>query len=157
MVQFFFPCSLNYLNYMMPDIFIYLLLLLSAICHHDINKQNINEFYPYVVVFLLRCILQKFLNVLILSKQTTVHDALIQVHWVFFRVYVTQNNSMIYTLYSQTCIKRSWPLGQRQSDLLRKAISWKRFNSYEIFCDGTSRRWPIDTGDCLIEVTKWAG
>jgi hypothetical protein len=35
--------------------------------------------------------------------------------------------------------------------------SWKSFNSYEIFYDSTRKRWPFNTGDCLIEVPTWAG
>ena len=31
------------------------------------------------------------------------------------------------------------------------------FNSYEIFYDRTRKMWPFNTGDCLIEVTTWAG
>jgi len=29
--------------------------------------------------------------------------------------------------------------------------------SYEIFHDMTRKMWPFNTGDCLIEVTAWAG
>ena len=39
--------------------------------------------------------------------------------------------------YSQTCIKR--------------------FNSCEMFYEGTRKMCPFTTGDCLIEVTTWAG
>ena len=59
-------------------------------------------------------------------------------------------------IYSQTCIKRS-PLGQRKSGLIRQVTSLKRFNSYEIFYDRTRKMGPFNTGDCLIEVTAWAG
>jgi hypothetical protein len=48
-------------------------------------------------------------------------------------------------------------LGQRISGLIRQVTSWKRFNSYEIFYEKTRKRWPFNTGDCLIEVTSWAG
>ena len=50
-----------------------------------------------------------------------------KISWEIFN-YGIKNISMI---YSQTCIKRS-PLGQR-------------------------KRWPFDTGDCLIQVTAWVG
>ena len=33
----------------------------------------------------------------------------------------------------------------------------KEVNSYEIFYDRTRKRWPVNAGDCLIEVTLWAG
>jgi hypothetical protein len=29
------------------------------------------------------------------------------------------------------------------------------FNSYEMFYDRTRKRWPLNTGHCLIEVTTW--
>jgi hypothetical protein len=48
--------------------------------------------------------------------------------------------------YSQTCIKRSWPLGQK------KTWPYKRFNSYKVFYDRAIKWWPFNTGDCLIEV-----
>ena len=38
-----------------------------------------------------------------------------------------------------------------------KVAFQKRFNSYEIFYDGTRKGCPFNTGDCLIEVTSWAG
>ena len=31
------------------------------------------------------------------------------------------------------------------------------FNSNKIFYDRIRIRWPFNTGDCLIEVTAWAG
>ena len=34
--------------------------------------------------------------------------------------------------------------------------SKKRFNSYEVFYDRTGKMWPLNTGDCLIEVTTCA-
>ena len=52
-------------------------------------------------------------------------------------------------IYSQTCIKWS-PVGQRQSGFICQV-------TYEIFHDKTRKRWPFNTGDCLIEVTSWAG
>ena len=58
--------------------------------------------------------------------------------------------------YSLTSIKRS-PLGLRKRGHIRQVSSSKRFNSYEIFYDRTRKRWPFNTGDCLIEVTAWAG
>jgi hypothetical protein len=64
--------------------------------------------------------------------------------------------SFVKTDISQTCIKRS-PLGQRKSGLIRQVTSKKRFNSYEIFYDRTRKRWPINTGDCLIEMASRAG
>jgi hypothetical protein len=30
-------------------------------------------------------------------------------------------------------------------------------NSYELFYDRTRKWWPFNTGDCLIELTAWAG
>jgi hypothetical protein len=48
-------------------------------------------------------------------------------------------------------------LGQRKSGLIRQVTSKKRLNSFEIFYDRTRKRWPVNTGDCLIEVTAWAG
>jgi len=62
----------------------------------------------------------------------------------------------IFSKCSPTCIKTS-PLEQRKTVFLRQVTSWKRFNSYGIFCDKTRKRLPFDTGDCLIEVTAWAG
>ena len=52
-------------------------------------------------------------------------------------------------IYSQTCIKRS-PLGQRKSGLIRQVTSWKRFISHEILYDRTNKRWPLNTGDCMV-------
>jgi len=49
-------------------------------------------------------------------------------------------------VYSQTCIKRS-SLGQRKSGLLLFKKR-KRFNTYDM----TRKRFPFNTGDCLIEV-----
>ena len=54
------------------------------------------------------------------------------------------------------CIIRS-SLGQRKYCLIRQVISSNRFNSYEIFYDRTSKMWPLNTGDCLIEVTTRTG
>jgi hypothetical protein len=31
------------------------------------------------------------------------------------------------------------------------------YESYQIFYDMTRKRWPFNTGGCLIEVTTWAG
>jgi hypothetical protein len=42
------------------------------------------------------------------------------------------------------------------SDLLRQVTSSKRFNLYENFYDRTIKRWPFNTGDCLIDVTTLA-
>jgi hypothetical protein len=39
----------------------------------------------------------------------------------------------------------------------RENTSLKRFILYEIFYDETRKRWPFNTGDCLIEVTTKAG
>ena len=58
--------------------------------------------------------------------------------------------------YNETCLKRS-PLGQRKSGLIRQVTTLKRFNSYDIFYDRTRKKCPFNTGDCLIEVTTWAG
>ena len=52
--------------------------------------------------------------------------------------------------YRQTCIKRSH-LGQRKNDLIRQVTSLKGFNSYEMFYDGTRKKWPFNTGDCWIK------
>jgi hypothetical protein len=46
-------------------------------------------------------------------------------------------------------------LRQRNGGLIRQVTSLKSFNSYEIFNDWTS--WPFNTGDCLIEMSAWAG
>ena len=48
-------------------------------------------------------------------------------------------------------------LGQRKIGLLIQTTSWKGFKSYDIFYDSIRKRWPFNTGDCLIEVTAWAG
>jgi len=56
------------------------------------------------------------------------------------------------SIFSETCIKRS-PLGQRISVLIRLVTSLKSFNSYEIVYDRIRKKIPINTGDCLIEVT----
>jgi len=63
------------------------------------------------------------------------------------------SNKMI---YSQTFIKKS-PLGQRNSGLIRQVTSHNRYNLNEIFYDRSRKRWPFNTGDCLIEVTTWEG
>ena len=47
-------------------------------------------------------------------------------------------------------------MGHRKSGLIRQVTSLKRFNSYEIFYDGTRKGWPFNTGDCLIELSAWA-
>jgi hypothetical protein len=47
-------------------------------------------------------------------------------------------------LYNQICIKRS-PLGQRKNGFIRQVTTYKRFNSYEIFCDRTRKRLPFNT------------
>jgi len=42
----------------------------------------------------------------------------------------------------------------KTGDLLKEIpLIW----SYEIFYDNTSKRWLLNTGDCLIDVTAWAG
>ena len=46
---------------------------------------------------------------------------------------------------------------QEKSDLIRQVTSLKRLNSYEIYYDKTRKKWPLNTGDCLIQVTSWAG
>ena len=40
-----------------------------------------------------------------------------------------------------------------------KKITYRqtRIHSYEIFCASTRKRCSFNTGDCLIEVTAWAG
>ena len=57
----------------------------------------------------------------------------------------------ILSSYSQTSIKRS-PFGWKSS-LLWQMTFYKRFNSNKIFYDRTGKRWPLNTSDCLIEVT----
>jgi hypothetical protein len=37
------------------------------------------------------------------------------------------------------------------------SINCMRFNSCEIFYDMTRKKGPLNTGDCLIEVTAWVG
>ena len=59
-------------------------------------------------------------------------------------------------IYSQTCIKSS-PSRQRKYGLIRQVTHFKRFMSYEIVCNRTKNWCPFITGDCLIEVTAWAG
>ena len=34
---------------------------------------------------------------------------------------------------------------------------YSQTNSYEIFYDSTRKRWSLNTGDYVIEVTAWAG
>ena len=46
---------------------------------------------------------------------------------------------------------------QTKSGLIRQMTSEKRFNSYEIFYDKTSKGWPSNIGYYLVEVTLWAG
>jgi hypothetical protein len=60
-------------------------------------------------------------------------------------------------IYSQTCIKRSWPLGQRKGGLLRQ-VTFKRGSIHMKF----SMTWQeicdlFNTGDYLIEMTIWEG
>ena len=56
-------------------------------------------------------------------------------------------------LYSQICIKRS-PLGKEKLSFKTGDLS---FHSYELFYDRTRQMWPFKIGDCLIQVTTWAG
>ena len=58
--------------------------------------------------------------------------------------------------YSQTCSKRpqfehrkKW--SSKTGDPLKKAQFIRSFN------DRTRKRWPLNTGDCLLEVTSWEG
>ena len=71
-------------------------------------------------------------------------------------VYIFHSSKFYSWINSRTCIKRS-PLGRRKSGCIRQVTSKKRLNSYEIFYDRTRKMWPFNTGDCLIEVTTWAG
>jgi hypothetical protein len=48
-------------------------------------------------------------------------------------------------------------LSQRKGGLIKQVTSEKRFNSYEIFHDRTGKRQPLNSGDCLTEVTTLAG
>jgi hypothetical protein len=48
--------------------------------------------------------------------------------------------------YSQTCSKRSWPLGQWKSGLIRQVTFLKRFKLYEFSMTGKKQ------GDLLIQV-----
>jgi hypothetical protein len=48
-------------------------------------------------------------------------------------------------------------LRPRKSGLKRQLTSYKRFNLYEIFYDRTRKGEPLNTGDCLIEVTTYVG
>ena len=45
---------------------------------------------------------------------------------------------------------------QRKGGLSRQVTSYKRSNSYEIVYGRTRKRWPLNKGDCLIEVTAQA-
>ena len=77
----------------------------------------------------------------------------------FFRLILTLWLSMNSgrNIYSHTCIKRSWPLVQRHSGLIRQVTSFKKqvqFIWNVLWQD--KKRWPFNTGDCLIEVTTWA-
>jgi hypothetical protein len=58
--------------------------------------------------------------------------------------------------HSQTCIKWSH-LDQRKNVLIRQVTSLNRFRSYDLFNERTRKRRPFNTGDCLIEMTAWAG
>ena len=49
-----------------------------------------------------------------------------------------------------------WDNEKVSSGLLRQVTSSKRFNLYENFYDRTIKRWPFNTGDCLIDVTTLA-
>ena len=42
------------------------------------------------------------------------------------------------------------PFGKRNSDFLRQVIP-----SFDFSYDRTRKRWPFNTGDCLIEMTAW--
>ena len=48
-------------------------------------------------------------------------------------------------------------VGTEKSGLLRQVTSQKRVNSHESFYDKIRKKWPFNTGDCLIEVTSLAG
>ena len=54
-------------------------------------------------------------------------------------------------IYTFKLVFRSHPWDQEI------VTSSKKINSYKIFYDRTRKRWPFNTGDCLIEVTSWAG
>ena len=54
------------------------------------------------------------------------------------------------------CVKIS-PLGQTKSGLITQVTSYKWFNSYEHFYVRTRKMWPLNTSDCLIDVTLWTG
>ena len=46
---------------------------------------------------------------------------------------------------------------QRKNGLMTGDLLKEVQNSYATFYDRTRKRWPFNTGDCLIEVTAWAG
>ena len=88
-------------------------------------------------------------NIYLQLQQSTQHD----VHRL-----ASNDNTSFFNMpqFSQTCIKRS-SLGQRKNGLIRQVTSLKRLNSYEIFYDRTTKMWPFNTGDCLIDATTLAG
>jgi len=95
----------------------------------------------------------------VISKLHGVHNVLVYRNvfpmWSTINVFLLENfDGDVY--YSQTFIKRS-PLGQIKCFFLREVTPWKMFISYNIFYDGTRKRWPLHTSGCLIEVTVWAG
>ena len=48
-------------------------------------------------------------------------------------------------------------MGQRKGGIIRQMTSIKWFNTYEMLYDRTRKMCSLNTGDCLIEVTTWAG
>jgi hypothetical protein len=60
-------------------------------------------------------------------------------------------------LYKNEDTVKSVLRGQRKGGLIRQVTSQKRLNSYELFYDRKRKGWPLNTGDCLIELTAWTG
>ena len=117
-----------------------------------------------LIILLAFCIVFKY-NYKYIVNKNNLSDCLFK--YIKFVIPVFQYNAVYVgciqikvNTYSQDCIKRSWPLGQRNSGLLRQVtilifISGSVYMKF--FHDMARQRWSFNTGDCLIEVTTWVG
>jgi hypothetical protein len=140
-------------------------------------------FYIYIEIQLLIMVLYSLYFILykyhILSTWLIIkgHDLLLQV-WLylsltlFFSPWNFLFNSALTFVLEVSTSESDWLLSniaefiwfvgvagleQWKSGLIRQVTSLKRFKFIWIFHDRKKTRWPFNTGDCLIEVTTWAG
>jgi hypothetical protein len=105
-----------------------------------------------IIVIVLQCLLfspKKHL-IHIFNSMYYLKSNIANNYWYFKLETSTMN---INILYSQTCIKRSpltkWPY--KTGDLLKEVqLTWNVLGQ-------DKKRLPLNTCDCLIEVTAWAG